>query len=180
MPKTRCTALAVTFLAGGLIAGCGSSSKTTAGAGQSSGSASPNPYSHSSGSSSTGGASGQKVALITTKKHGSLGTILAYGSRKLTVYLFEADKGGKSACSGSCAKAWPPVTGTPKAGAGAMSADLGTITRSDGSKQLTYRGHPLYTFASDKDDGDAYGEGQHSFGADWYALSPSGSKVDKS
>lgn len=188
MPQTRHTALAVTLLAGGLIAGCGSSSKTAttpaAGAnptstGQSSTSiGSVNPYSHSSGSSSS--SSGQKVALITTKKHGSLGTILAYGPKKLTVYLFEADKGGKSACSSSCAKFWPPVLGSPKAEAGASSADLGTITRPDGSKQLTYKGHPLYTFVRDKDDGDAYGQGQHAFGADWYALSPSGSKVDNS
>ena len=177
MPKTRFTALAVTLLAGGLIAGCGSSSKTTASPGSS---ASANPYSSSSGSSSTGGSSSQKVALITTKKHGDLGTILAYGPKKLTVYLFEADKGGKSNCSTQCAKFWPPVIGTPKASAGAASADLGTITRSDGSKQLTYKGHPLYTFVKDKDDGDAYGQGQHAFGADWYVLSPSGSKVDKS
>jgi predicted lipoprotein with Yx(FWY)xxD motif len=187
MTKTRCTAPAVTLLAAGLIAGCGSSSKTATGpasasakttsASQSSGASSVNPYSSGSSSSSS---SSQRVALITTKKHGSLGPILAYGPKKLTVYLFEADKAGKSACTGSCARFWPPVIGTPKAGAGAMSADLGTITRSDGTKQLTYKGHPLYTFVRDKDDGDAYGEGQSAFGADWYALSPSGSKVDNS
>jgi predicted lipoprotein with Yx(FWY)xxD motif len=180
MALTRTTALAASLLAGGLIAGCGSASKTTP-AGQSSGaSASASPYSSSSGSSSTSGSSSQRVALITTKKHGKLGTILAYGPKKLTVYLFEADKGGKSSCSGQCAKFWPPVIGTPKAGPGAMPADLGTITRSDGTKQLAYNGHPLYTFANDKDGGDSYGQGQHAFGADWYALSPSGSKVDHS
>jgi predicted lipoprotein with Yx(FWY)xxD motif len=176
MTKYRCTALAATVLAGGLITGCGSSSKTTA----TPASAGVNPYSHSAGSASTSGSSTQKVALITTKKQKSLGTVLAYGPKHLTVYLFEADKGGKSACSGSCAKVWPPVIGTPKAGAGAMSADLGTVTRPDGRKQLTYKGHPLYTYLRDKDDGDAYGQGRNSFGADWYAMSPSGSKVDNS
>jgi predicted lipoprotein with Yx(FWY)xxD motif len=72
------------------------------------------------------------------------------------------------------------VTGTPNATGAAVSADLGTITRSDGSKQVTYKGHPLYLFAKDKDGGDAYGQGIKSFGAGWYALAPSGKKVDLS
>jgi predicted lipoprotein with Yx(FWY)xxD motif len=75
---------------------------------------------------------------------------------------------------------WPPLTGSPKALGGAMSADLGTITRPDGTKQVTYKGHPLYLYVKDKDDGDTYGEGIKSFGAEWYALSPSGNKVDLS
>jgi predicted lipoprotein with Yx(FWY)xxD motif len=62
----------------------------------------------------------------------------------------------------------------------ASSADLGTITRSDGTTQVTYKGHPLYFFAKDKDSGDAYGQGVKGFGADWYVLSPSGFKVDNS
>jgi predicted lipoprotein with Yx(FWY)xxD motif len=177
MKKTTFTSLAVTLLAGGLLAGCGSASKTTKSANQHS-SSGASPYGYSSSGSGT--SSGQSVALITTKKHGKLGTILAYGPKKLTVYLFEGDKGGRSNCAGACAAAWPPVTGTPKAGAGAMAVDLGTITRSDGTKQLTYKGHPLYMFSQDKDGGDAYGEGAHAFGADWYVLAPSGNKVDKS
>jgi predicted lipoprotein with Yx(FWY)xxD motif len=72
------------------------------------------------------------------------------------------------------------VTGTPKAGAGANAADFGTITRPDGTKQVTYKGHPLYRFAKDGDAGDAYGEGVKAFGADWYVLAPSGKKVDLS
>ncbi len=179
--------MAVAVLAGGLVAGCGGTSKTTPSVASKAASATtaassssvPNPYGHSSsGSGSSSG--GQSVALISVKKHGDLGSILAYGPKRLTVYLFEADKGQKSACSGACAAVWPPVTGSPKAGAGAMSADLGTITRSNGVKQVTYKGHPLYMFAKDKDDGDAYGEGVNSFGADWYVLAPSGAKVDNS
>jgi predicted lipoprotein with Yx(FWY)xxD motif len=65
-----------------------------------------------------------------------------------------------------------------KVSGGAMSADLGTITRPDGTKQVTYNGHALYLYARDKDDGDTYGEGIKSFGAGWNALRPSGGNVD--
>ena len=180
------------MLAAGLAAGCGSASKTTASPASASASKSTaasasqtsstaaGRYGYAGSSSGGGSSSAQSVALITTKKHGKLGTILAYGPKKLTVYLFEADRFGKSNCSGACPAAWPPVTGTPKAGSGSMSSELGTITRSDGTKQVTYNGHPLYMFVKDKDGGDAYGQGAHAFGADWYVLAPSGSKVDGS
>jgi predicted lipoprotein with Yx(FWY)xxD motif len=100
----------------------------------------------------------------------------------LTVYLFEGDTGSTSSCSGACASAWPPVTttGTPTTTGSATAADLGTITRSDGTKQLTYKGHPLYYFIQDKDSGDAYGQGAKAFGASWYVLAPTGVKVDNS
>jgi predicted lipoprotein with Yx(FWY)xxD motif len=119
---------------------------------------------------------------VTTKRHGKLGTILAAGSKKLTVYVFAADKGSTSTCMGACAAAWPPVIakGTPNASGGAMSADLGTTLRPGGVKQVTYKGHPVYYFIKDKDDGDAYGQAAHAFGADWYVLAPSGAKVDNS
>jgi predicted lipoprotein with Yx(FWY)xxD motif len=160
-----------------LIAGCGSSSKSSSSTSKKSSQASSSSL-YGSGSSSSG--STTSAALITTKRHGKLGTILAFGPKKLTVYMFEADKGSHSSCAGTCASVWPPVTGAPKAGAGAMASDLGTITRPDGTKQVTYKGHPLYLFAKDKDDGDAYGEGVKAFGADWYVLAPSGNKVDLS
>jgi predicted lipoprotein with Yx(FWY)xxD motif/plastocyanin len=118
------------------------------------------------------------VALITTKRQGKLGTILAFGPKRLTVYLFEADHGGRSACTGACAKAWPPVLGQPHAAGGAHAADLGTIRRAGGARQVTYHGHPLYLFIKDKDAGDAYGEGLDGFGAEWYALHPSGAKAE--
>jgi predicted lipoprotein with Yx(FWY)xxD motif len=117
---------------------------------------------------------------ITTKHDPKLGTILAAGSDRLSVYLFEADNGGKSACSGACATYWPPVVGKAVAHGQAHAADLGTIARADGSTQVTYNGHPLYYFVKDKDDGDAYGQGSTAFGAGWYVLKPSGSKVDDS
>jgi predicted lipoprotein with Yx(FWY)xxD motif len=115
-----------------------------------------------------------------TTKHAKLGTILAAGPKRLTVYMFAADKTGSSSCSGSCATVWPPVTGKPTASGQAVSASLGTITRAGGAVQVTYKGHPLYYFEKDKDDGDVYGNGVNGFGASWFALTPSGTKVGKS
>jgi predicted lipoprotein with Yx(FWY)xxD motif len=57
---------------------------------------------------------------------------------------------------------------------------ISTVTRADGTKQVTYNGHPLYFFTQDKDAGDAYGQGVKAFGADWYVMAPSGQKVDES
>jgi predicted lipoprotein with Yx(FWY)xxD motif len=96
--------------------------------------------------------------------------------------MFAADKGSTSNCTGACAAAWPPVIAKASAVASgqAVPADLGTTTRSGGVKQVTYKGHPLYYFIKDKDDGDSYGQGAHAFGADWYVLAPSGQKVDNS
>ena len=97
----------------------------------------------------------------------------------MTVYLFEKDKGSTSTCTGSCAQYWPPVTtsGAPKAGSGAMSANLGTTKRSDGKTEVTYSGHPLYYYAGDKKPGDVTGQGLNAFGALWYVLSPAGKAI---
>jgi predicted lipoprotein with Yx(FWY)xxD motif len=176
----RTTFLAAILIAGavGAVTGCGSSSSGTTTH------ASATPAS-SSTAASTQGAYGTstptatRVALITTK-HSKLGTIMAYGPKKLTVYLFEGDKAGSSSCTGACATAWPPVIGTPSPGPGAMAAGLSTLTRAGGTKQVTYHGHPLYLFTKDKDDGDAYGQGVKAFGAGWYVIAPSGKKIDES
>lgn len=82
--------------------------------------------------------------------------------------------------TGRLCSVWPPVTTScsPTVAGAAHSADLATITRSDGTTQITYKGHPLYFFARDKDSGDIYGQGVKGFGADWYVLTPSGAKVD--
>jgi predicted lipoprotein with Yx(FWY)xxD motif len=98
----------------------------------------------------------------------------------LTVYLFLADKGTTSACnSASCVQYWPPVltNGAPQAGAGVTASLLGTTARADGTTQVTYAGHPLYLFASDKKAGDATGQGLNAFGAPWYVVSPSGMQI---
>jgi predicted lipoprotein with Yx(FWY)xxD motif len=104
------------------------------------------------------------------------------GGNGRTLYLFQADKSGTSACSGGCAAAWPPdtVTGTPQAGSGVSQSLLGTITRADGTMQLTYNGHPLYYFTGDTAGGAAHGQGVKAFGAEWHVVSASGSKIDTS
>ena len=104
------------------------------------------------------------------------------GSGGRAIYLFEADKNGTPACTGACAAAWPPVTatGTPRAGSGVNQALLGTIKRPDGTTQVTYNGHPLYYFAGDTGTGTAKGQGSKAFGAGWYVVNASGSKIDTS
>jgi predicted lipoprotein with Yx(FWY)xxD motif len=143
-------------------------------------SASNSPY-PSGGATSSAGAPTTAATDVTTK-HSKFGTILAAGPKQLTVYAFDADKGPTSHCSGACAVAWPPVIARSDAMASgsAKSSDLGTTMRSGGVKQVTYKGQPLYYFIKDKDDGDAYGQGSHAFGADWYVVAPSGDKVDNS
>lgn len=117
---------------------------------------------------------------VTAKHDRKLGVILAAGARDMTVYMFKADHGTHSNCSGACANVWPPVIGRPTATGTARAAELGTVLRSDGTRQVTYRGHPLYRYAKDGDAGDAYGAGITEFGAAWYALAPSGKVIDNS
>jgi predicted lipoprotein with Yx(FWY)xxD motif len=96
-----------------------------------------------------------------------------------TLYLFARDSGTVSACTGACAVSWPPlrVRGAPLVGSGATPSDVGRTVRADGSSQLTYRGHPLYTFVNDKKPGDTNGEGISAFGGSWFAISPAGAKL---
>jgi predicted lipoprotein with Yx(FWY)xxD motif len=96
-----------------------------------------------------------------------------------TLYLFERDSGTMSACTDACAVNWPPlsVPGTPLIGSGAKPSDVATTARPDGINQLTYNGHPLYTFVNDKKPGDTNGEGLTAFGGSWHALSPAGNQV---
>lgn len=186
------TAIAVVSIA---AAGCGgSSSKNTSNAGgyapvgtsstQSAAASTATSASASSANTATSAApaSGSGTAVVVSTKHAKLGTILAVGNKHLTVYMFEGDKGNSSACTGACAKVWPPVTTSAAASVSgaAVAGDLGTITRSDGTMQVTYKGHPLYWFARDGDAGDAYGQGVVGFGSSWYVISPSGKKVDNS
>jgi predicted lipoprotein with Yx(FWY)xxD motif len=122
-------------------------------------------------------ASGQ-TATVGTAHVGSLGTILI-DSQGRTLYLFAKDSGTKSACSGACATAWPPLrdSGKPTAGTGLNASLLGTTPRSDGNPQVTYNGHPLYTFVMDQKPGDAKGQGVTAFGASWFTVNSSGNQV---
>jgi predicted lipoprotein with Yx(FWY)xxD motif len=166
-----------------VVAGCGSSSSSSSSPASSSSSSAAAAPSTSASSTSTAAATGSAStgsAVLISTKHNKLGTILAAGKSHRTVYLFEADKGSSSSCSGACAKAWPPVIGKASAKGKAKASDLGTTSRPDGSTQVTYKGHPLYYFIKDKDAEDAYGQGSKAFGAGWYVLTPSGQKIDKS
>ncbi len=119
---------------------------------------------------------GVRVAVATS----GLGRVLVDG-RGRTLYLFAKDKHGKSACSRKCASFWPPLitSGKPLATAGAKTSLLGTTRRADGRLQVTYNHHPLYTFVTDTRKGQTNGEEVDAFGAEWYALSAAGAKVEK-
>ena len=109
-----------------------------------------------------------------------LGRVLVDSHGK-TLYMWAHDKGSKSTCSGMCAKYWPPVvtSGKPKAIGGARASLLGTSRRADGRTQVTYHGHPLYTFIMDKKRGDTKGEALTGFGGRWDPVSPAGRAVRK-
>jgi predicted lipoprotein with Yx(FWY)xxD motif len=117
-------------------------------------------------------------AAVGTASEGNLGTILV-DSKGRTLYLFKKDSGTKSACSGTCATAWPPLraNGKPRVAGGANASLVGTTTRSDGRPQVTYNGHPLYLYQGDEKPGDTEGQGSTAFGAAWYALSAGGNQV---
>lgn len=151
------------------IGGCGGDSGSSAatGPGTETGanteqSVPPNPETNPSAFVSLGNA--PKLGLVLTNSEG------------LVLYGFAADSGARSACDGRCAQVWPPLLteGPPQPSNGATASKLGTIRRSDGSEQVTYAGHPLYTYTADKKPGEANGNGLDSFGAAWFALKGSG------
>lgn len=162
-------------------AGCGSSGTkgTTAVSG---GSLHPETSSAVGTASTTGSVSRTgstskptSAGMQVSSKPSKFGMVLAAGPKHLTVYRFEADTSSASHCYGACARIWTPVRTTgvpPTVGGLAIPRDLGTITRSDGTKQVTYYHQPLYYYVKDKDSSDAYGHGIKSFGATWYALRP--------
>ena len=130
------------------------------------------------GTASAASSSASSSTAVSTAKTG-LGKIIVNG-RGHTLYLFEKDKRGRSACSGSCAGYWPPLIahGKPIATNGAKQSLIGTIKRSHGARQVTYAGHPLYTYVLDTKRGQTLGEGSTLFGAGWDALAPSGKKIE--
>lgn len=117
--------------------------------------------------------SGAGEALKTSMIHGA--TVLT-NAKGFTVYSFAPDTPAKSACTGVCATIWPPVKGPAKAGPG-MTAKLATITRSDGTKQATYNGHPLYTYTGDTAPGQNHGNGLNLNGGVWNEVTASGAKA---
>ncbi len=128
------------------------------------------------GSSSSAGTTSSSSALKTAKIGAA--TVLT-NAKGFTVYWFAPDTSTKSNCNGSCARYWPPVKGPATAGPG-VTGKLGTITRSNGTKQATYNGHPLYTYVGDTAPGQDKGNGLNLSGGLWYAVKVSGSAAPAS
>jgi predicted lipoprotein with Yx(FWY)xxD motif len=148
--------------------------------GSGSSSSAATPASSSPAAANSGNAAASSSLIISTASS-SAGPVLINGSGR-AVYVWAKDTKDMSACTGACASAWPPVqpTGTVTAALSAASSDLGTITRSDGTKQVTYDGHPLYYFSGDSGSGQANGQGSDAFGAKWWLVTPSGADVTAS
>ncbi|MGN6815743.1 MAG: COG4315 family predicted lipoprotein [Solirubrobacterales bacterium] len=143
-----------------VVAGCGG------------GSSNSNTATASENSASSGG------GTVSTANISGLGTVLV-DSEGMTVYNFAKDRGTTSSCYGACEQGWPPVLaeGKPSAGEGAMSSQLGTTKRKDGTMQVTYAGHPLYTYAGDTEPGEANGNESTAFGGKWSVLDEAGETV---
>jgi predicted lipoprotein with Yx(FWY)xxD motif len=107
-----------------------------------------------------------------------LGRILV-DSKGITLYDFVKDSHGMSSCYGACAALWPPLTtsGKPIAGPGVRASLLGTTKRNDGKREVTYNGHPLYYFVSDRKPGQTTGQGVNQFGGPWWVLSAAGKEI---
>jgi predicted lipoprotein with Yx(FWY)xxD motif len=155
-------------------AGIAAVALTAAACGSSASSSSNTP---AAGSSSTPAAtspasSGSSGSTLDSRTIG--GKDVLTNAKGMTLYLFVPDTSTKSNCNGSCATYWPPVPGPATAGSG-VSGKLGTITRSDGSTQATYDGHPLYTYVGDTSPGQDKGNGLNISGGLWYVVPVSGS-----
>ncbi len=157
--RNRLPAAMVLVAAALLAAACGSSSSGSGG---------------TSGTSSSPASSGS--ALKTAQISGV--TVLT-NAKGFTLYWFVPDTSTKSNCNGSCAQIWPPVQGPATAGPG-VTGKLGTITRSDGSTQATYDGHPLYTYTADTAPGQANGNGINASGGVWHEVTASGAAAPAS
>jgi predicted lipoprotein with Yx(FWY)xxD motif len=141
------------------VSACGSSGSSSSGANST-------PAAGTSGSAAAGG---NTVSQTTVG-----GQQVLTNAKGFVLYWFVPDTPTESKCSGSCLTFWPAVAGPVTAGSG-VTGTLGTITRSDGSKQATYDGHPLYTFAGDKAPGQNKGNGVNASGGLWWEMTVNGS-----
>jgi predicted lipoprotein with Yx(FWY)xxD motif len=159
----------IAAVAAAAIAGCGSSNSSAM-----DDSASASTHAASTPAASAAGARGPKVKVVSS----DYGRILADG-RGRALYLFTADKGKSSNCSGDCATAWPPyiVKSKPTGVSGAKPGKVGTTRRSDGELQATYAGHPVYYYEGDKEPGQVLCQAVNEFGGYWYVLRSNGKAV---
>jgi predicted lipoprotein with Yx(FWY)xxD motif len=124
-----------------------------------------------------GTSAGSDSAGVTV--HGSKYGRILFDGRGFVLYAFTHDPRSRSTCSGACAAAWPPylVKRAPAAGSGAKAALVGTIRRSDGTRQLTYAGRPLYYYVGDRKPGQILCQAVNEFGGLWQVVKPSGVPV---
>jgi predicted lipoprotein with Yx(FWY)xxD motif len=143
-----------------LLAGCGSTSPTAR--------STPTP---------TGSNAAASAAQVSTTS-GSLGAYLVDGQNR-TLYAFDADPQGSSGCYDACATAWPPLTttGDPTAAGDAAAKKLSTATRTDGTTQVLYGGHPLYTYSQDAAPGQTTGQGLTQQGGMWWVVGVDGTPI---
>lgn len=164
LQTSRYAGAAAGLVAALLLAGCGSSS-----GGGGTGAAGDTGTAAAAAAKATGA-----VALART----DAGTVLVDPQGR-TLYAFAADSKRHSACNGSCATHWPPAPARtlPQTRPDGVTATFGTISRSDGSRQLTVDGFPAYTYAGDSGPGQAAGQGLDLDGGLWWVMSASGSWV---
>jgi predicted lipoprotein with Yx(FWY)xxD motif len=155
-------------------AGLAAIALTAAACSSSSSSPSSSPASSAPASSAPAAASGSTLEAKTIG-----GKQVLTNAKGFTLYWFAPDTSSKSNCTGSCITYWPPVTGPATAGSG-VTGTLGMITRSDGTVQATYNGHPLYTYAGDSAPGQDKGNGINASGGLWYNVPVSGSAAASS
>lgn len=170
-------AFALLALAAALaIAGCGGGDSTGSGAyGGKGGSAGGGTESAGAYAPTSAPNPEEGATFVSLGNVPELGLVLV-DSKGYTLYDFHKDKGTESSCYGGCARVWPPLLteGEPHPSNGAEGSLMGTTRRTDGTTQVTYAGHPLYTYAADKKPGEANGNDFSSFGAQWYALNAKG------
>jgi predicted lipoprotein with Yx(FWY)xxD motif len=170
--RPRRALLVVPAVAAGLaaLAACSSSSSSSSSAPTSSTPTASSTPAGGSTSAGSGSASGAAAATAAGLKTASIGGVTVLTNAKgFTLYSFAPDTATKSACNGACATAWPPQTAS-----GTVKSPYTTIKRSDGTTQLVFNGHPLYTFTGDTAPGTASGNGVNAFGGLWHEVPASG------
>jgi predicted lipoprotein with Yx(FWY)xxD motif len=163
--------LAAAVIGTGVLAGCGGGSSTTSGTAKAESTTTSLPPVAKPPPNAEEG-----TVFVSLGSAAGLGQVLV-DSEGHTLYAFSGDSPQESTCEGACEKAWPPLLvdkGEPQPSNGTSAARLGTIERADGTRQVTYAGHPLYGYSGDKQPGEANGQGASGFGGTWTALKGSG------
>jgi predicted lipoprotein with Yx(FWY)xxD motif len=169
-PSTAMKATVFLGMAALLVAGCASKKSNSAAA-----SSAPQATSAAAAAPAATSAAGPTAPATVATKTGPLGAYLTDASGN-TLYLYTPDTSPTSTCYGQCIANWPALltNGAPQAGTGATATFLGTSPRTDGSSQVTYKGHPLYYFKGDKAAGDTSGQGK---AGTWFLVAPTGAQI---